>query len=226
VKFTKEGHVSIEVALLDKVNDTIFFEIGIEDTGIGIPAHDLNNIFDAFSQQSGHDSRTYGGTGLGLAICKRLMELMGGEIKVESKVGRGSRFILYFNNVPFVADTVSKKESFVWDVNVIEFAPAKILIVDDVEHNRFLVKAYLSRYGFELLEAENGQIAVEMTKKHHPDLVLMDIRMPVLDGFEATKILKANSATSSIPIVALTASTLQNEVDEIKHFLIFSCLNH
>jgi PAS domain S-box-containing protein len=217
VKFTKEGHVSIEVTLLNKVNDTIFFEIGIEDTGIGIPATDLVKIFDAFSQQSGHDSRTYGGTGLGLAICKRLMELMGGEIKVESKVGRGSRFILYFNNVPFVADTVSKKESFVWDVNVIEFAPAKILIVDDVEHNRFLVKAYLGRYGFELLEAENGQIAVEMTKKHKPNLVLMDIRMPVLDGFEATKILKANPATSSIPIVALTASTLQNEVDEIKH---------
>lgn len=221
VKFTKEGHVSIEVALLNKVNDTIFFEIGIEDTGIGIPAHDLNNIFDAFSQQSGHDSRTYGGTGLGLAICKRLMELMGGEIKVESKVGRGSRFILYFNNVPFVADTVSKKESFVWDVNVIEFAPAKILIVDDVEHNRFLVKAYLSRYGFELLEAENGQIAVEMAKKHQPNLVLMDIRMPVMDGFEATKILKSDPATSSIPIVALTASTLQNEVNEIKHVFDF-----
>jgi signal transduction histidine kinase len=72
VKFTQKGHVSIEVALLNKINDTVFFEIGIEDTGIGIPAHDLDRIFDAFSQQSGHDNRTYGGTGLGLAICKRL----------------------------------------------------------------------------------------------------------------------------------------------------------
>jgi PleD family two-component response regulator len=99
------------------------------------------------------------------------MELMGGEIKVESRVGRGSRFILYFNNIPFVADRVSKQESYVWDVGEMEFEPAKILIVDDVEHNRFLVKAYLSRYGFELLEAENGEIAVDMVKKHRPDIV-------------------------------------------------------
>lgn len=217
VKFTKEGHVSIEVTLLNKKNDTVFFEIGIEDTGIGIPAHDLERIFDAFSQQSGHDNRTYGGTGLGLAICKRLMELMGGEIKVESKVGRGSRFILYFNNIPFVADRVSKQESYVWDVSEMNFAPAKILIVDDVEHNRFLVKAYLSRYGFELLEAENGKIAIDMVRKLNPDLVLMDIRMPVMDGFEATKILKADPKTRSIPVIALTASTLQNEVDAIKY---------
>ncbi|MGF7138069.1 PAS domain S-box-containing protein [Roseimarinus sediminis] len=217
VKFTKEGHVSIEVTLLNKKYDTVFFEIGIEDTGIGIPAHDLGRIFDAFSQQSGHDNRTYGGTGLGLAICKRLMELMGGEIKVESKVGRGSRFILYFNNIPFVADRVSKQESYVWDVNEMNFAPAKILIVDDVEHNRFLVKAYLSRYSFELLEAENGKIAIDMVRKLNPDLVLMDVRMPVMDGFEATKILKSDPKTRSIPVIALTASTLQNEVDAIKY---------
>jgi PAS domain S-box-containing protein len=217
VKFTNEGHVSIEVNLLDKKGETIFFEIGIIDTGIGIPVHDLNRIFDSFSQQSGHDNRMYGGTGLGLSISKRLMELMGGEIVVESKVGRGSRFILYFKNIPYIIESIVHNKTFVWDRNELEFEPGKILIVDDIEHNRYLLKAYLSRYNFELLEAENGEKAIELSKKYCPDLIFMDIRMPVLDGFQATKILKANSETAKIPVIAVTASTLQNEVEQIKY---------
>ena len=215
VKFTHFGYVKLKVETIKNESGILDFELSVIDTGIGIPEKDHQRIFDSFIQQSGQDSRKYGGTGLGLTICLRLCELMHGQIKLESKPGLGSKFTVVFRNIK-QSDIHSENEGeYLWRGDKIIFKGSKILIVDDVTQNRNLVLTFLGKFELDLFEAENGEMAVEMAKACLPDLIPMDIRMPVLDGFEAAKILKNNKLTSHIPIIALTASTLQSEMDRI-----------
>ena len=218
VKFTHEGSIKIEFKFLDINDGLLSFEINVIDTGIGISESDYERIFESFSQKSGQDTRKYGGTGLGLAITKRLCELMNGKISLKSKKGNGSRFTISFDNIKFSEDLVNQNDYYLWNDDNIIFKGSKILIVDDVSYNRNLVVTYLENYNLELYEAENGEIAVEMASVYLPDLIFMDIRMPGIDGYLASEIIKNNQKTAAIPIVALTASTMQSEIDILKQY--------
>ncbi len=215
IKFTEKGSVSIIVKLIEDRGGIIDFEIDIVDTGIGIAKENRDLIFDSFSQLSGIDQKKYGGTGLGLAISKRLCELMGGEISLDSEIGKGSRFSIVFSDIKYSDVQIEQDSSFVWDENIIKFKGSKILIVDDIPHNRQLVHTFLERYNLDLIDAENGETSVEIAKNSKPDLIFMDIRMPGMNGYEATEIIKKIPETSHIPIVALTASTMKSEIARI-----------
>jgi signal transduction histidine kinase/PAS domain-containing protein len=212
VKFTKKGYVKVQIKVTSAKPGYIDFEMGVIDTGIGIEGETYDHLFDAFIQQSGQNSRKYGGTGLGLAITKRLVELLNGDIKVESKPGEGSSFTVSFKNVQTSQLTISKPGIFSWTNKKISFMGAKVLIVDDIQHNRSLVSAYLSNYNFTIFEAEDGEDAVNKALNYLPAIILMDIRMPQMDGYEATRLIKSNPLTGKIPVLALTASTMKDEV--------------
>ncbi len=215
VKFTAEGYVKIELKTVQFKNGTIDFVVSVSDTGIGVQEADKQRIFESFSQQSGQTSRHFEGTGLGLAISKKLCELMGGKIELESEVSEGSTFSLLFYDVKYSEEILEQENHYSWDDETIVFKSSKILVVDDISFNRDLIVSYLENYNFTLLEAENGEIGIAMAKKLMPDIILMDIRMPGINGYEATEILKKEKITSQIPIIALTASTMSNETEKI-----------
>jgi CheY-like chemotaxis protein len=183
----------------------------VQDTGIGIPKDQLDSIFWAFQQVSGQSTRKFGGTGLGLTISKRLTEMMGGTITVSSELGKGSMFRIVFPEVT-KTDAVPTKTSFAdLDGDFSQFAPATILAVDDVALNRSLIAGYLEGAGHKLIQASSGLEALELAEKHRPDVILMDMRMPDMDGYEATRELKANPVLRSIPVIAVTASSFREE---------------
>lgn len=223
VKFTEIGLIKVKLALIDINNDTVDFDISIIDTGIGIPSEDHIRIFDAFTQQTGHNSRKYGGTGLGLAISKRICDLMNGSLTMESKVGEGSIFKTRFKNYIYSNEKIVFQDYFSWNDSEIKFFGSKILVVDDITYNRDLIASFLDEFDLNLLEAENGKIGIDLAKAIMPDLILMDIRMPVMDGCEATKQLKSDNFTSSIPIIAFTASTMESDTSR-NNSLFDGCL--
>ena len=220
IKFTDEGHVKLSVRHLypeeyRRVLDLIFT---VEDTGIGIPEDQVDSIFAAFEQQKGQNHVQYGGTGLGLAITERLVEMMGGDIYATSVTGKGSTFHVTLKGVTVasLSDLEGQEESEI-EVDAVTFEHATILIADDVEINRKLIKGYLERYDFNFFEAANGEEALEFARQHHPDLILMDIKMPVMDGYEATMRIKEDDEIKNIPVVALTASVMKESEDEIRN---------
>ena len=142
-------------------------------------------------------------------ITKRLVEMMGGEISVSSEKGVGSTFHVRLNNLESAPLADQEVEGI--DVDAIEFADATILIADDVALNREVVKGYLASYPFAFQEAEDGQEALAAIRRDCPDLVLMDIKMPVLDGFRATQMIKADPSTNGVPVIALTAYAMQGD---------------
>ncbi len=219
VKFTEEGHIGIKVQHSENERDASCVDliIEVEDTGMGIPKEDQQLIFKEFTQREGQSTRRYGGTGLGLSISSSLVKLMQGEIQLESSEGKGSVFRIVLPSVAIgITDfSISSKGSF--NFRAIDFEPAKILIVDDVKPNRDLVREVFKDTQISILEAENGQQGVIMAREFFPDLVLMDIRMPVMDGHEATALLKHDERTRHIPVVALTASVLIRELEAIEH---------
>ncbi|MEA4888546.1 MAG: ATP-binding protein [Clostridiaceae bacterium] len=210
IKFTDHGHVAIQV---DRADDSagddsrINLVIRVSDTGIGIPESQNQAIFESFRQQTGQSNRKYGGTGLGLSITKRLVEMMHGEISVASIVGQGSTFTVNINHVDIAVAGALPPEQAAADLGSRRFDKATILVVDDVESNRLLIKELLTRKGLDVTTAENGYEAVMTAGEILPDLILMDIRMPIMDGYEAFTQLRTNEATSHIKIIALTASS-------------------
>ncbi|MFW6352130.1 MAG: histidine kinase N-terminal 7TM domain-containing protein [Bacteroidota bacterium] len=214
VKFTHDGFVKVSVNIVKKREKTIVFGIDVADSGIGIAKEDQQVIFDSFRQMHGQNNRKYEGTGLGLSISKRLCELMNGFLTVESKQGKGSVFSILFKNIAFSNHTVLKSEEYNWNPEQVVFKKAKILIVDDVAYNRQLVLTYLKKHNLLPLEAESGEKAIELVETHQPDLILMDIKMPGMNGYEATKIIKQQKEIKKIPIIALTASAMQNEKEK------------
>ncbi len=216
IKFTENGKVEVNVSTINNQNGHIDFEIAVTDTGIGIHEEDHQRIFESFTQQFGQDNKKYGGTGLGLTISKRLAELMNGEIKVESQPGSGSRFCVKFFDIKYSDEAIDHEGTFIWEKDIISFKGSKVLIVDDVPHNRSLVITYLKEYDLELYEAENGEMSVELTKIYQPDLIFMDIRMPGINGYQATDIIKQTNKHKDIPIIALTASTMQSELKKLR----------
>lgn len=218
LKFTDKGFVKIyfELISIDEEQNKMDFCIKVADSGIGIDSYNQEMIFDAFTQQSGQNTKKYGGTGLGLTISKRLANMMNGEIQLESKAGEGSTFTLILKNVKYIKDTLIKKETKDIQICDFDFEKAKILIVEDIQSNVDVLEGHLSRYKFEISVAENGVIGVLKAKQFKPDIIFMDMQMPVMDGYEATKLLKDDEETQHIKIIALTASVMNEKEKEIK----------
>ena len=217
VKFTDEGFIklSIEAFNIDEHHSKLDLEISVEDSGIGIPEGELEKIFNEFEQTDGQDNRKFGGTGLGLSISKRLCEIMGGKIEVRSKEGIGTSFIvsLYGIDISSIASENRIEEEYIQNAKNIVFQKAKILVVDDIEDNRELILKNFENTELEILTACDGLEAIEEFQKHKPNLILMDIRMPNMDGYQAASEIKK---LSNIPIIALTASVMQDADESSK----------
>ncbi|GEM_PF-2659170 len=217
VKFTETGSVTVSVHVRPAgvaVNSKDL-SITVSDTGIGIPKDQLESIFDPFRQQEGQSVKRFGGTGLGLSITKRLVEMMGGTVTVQSEPAKGSAFTVHLTDVlvgrPEESDIIARDT----DETAVNFNEATVLIVEDVETNRDVVKGFLEPCHVRILEAENGEEAIEQTKLLHPSLILMDLQMPVMNGYKATRLLKNDARYQNIPIVALTATAMKSDEDEI-----------
>lgn len=219
VKFTSEGNISIAVRMKEETEQKISLRFEITDSGKGIPEDQLESIFLAFEQGDKDTTRKFGGTGLGLAISQRLLELQNSGIQVKSKVDYGSTFSfeLDFKKLPKTKETKTKAPISATEPSSLK--GVKGLIVDDNELNRVIAKKFLEKWQIEAIMANNGQEAVDALEKKPFDFVLMDLHMPVMDGWQATKAIRAskNSPNTKIPIIALTASVLHElDADELK----------
>lgn len=212
VKFTDSGFITLKATIETQKNNQFDLIISVQDSGIGISTSDQQSIFESFNQREGQSVRKYGGTGLGLTISKRLTELMNGELSVNSVTGEGSCFSLKLKAIEqATADDNTLNNSEITDIKRIDFLGATILIADDVEDNRQLLKEIFSSLSIQLLIAKNGKEAIEKTNENNVDLILMDIRMPEMDGYEAAKIIKESQST--VPIIALTASVMRDDYE-------------
>ncbi len=218
VKFTESGQIILSARKSDINADGSKIEliISVTDSGIGIPADALEKIFGRFSQQDGQTNRKYGGTGLGLAITKRLVEMMNGEISVQSIVDKGSIFEIRLKTVDVasIVPTTGMDMALI-DPNQISFEKASVLVVDDVPSNRKMLYEWLTLAGLNVFEAGDGQESIRVATDHHPDVVLMDLKMPGMDGIEATRIIKQNAHTREIKIIALTASATHDSQEKL-----------
>ncbi|MGM0433338.1 MAG: ATP-binding protein [Pseudomonadota bacterium] len=212
IKFTDHGEVRVRVAWKDSEAPELCIEV--VDTGIGIPEEQQERIFEAFEQQVGQSSRRYGGTGLGLAISRKLVEMMNGELSVRSQPGEGTTFCVHLRDVETALAAPDVNDETV--AVRYRFSCSRVLIVDDNPVNRQLVRDVLEPEGLAVEEAENGVQALEKARASRPDLVLMDIRMPEMDGFAALRAFGDDRRLSDIPIVALTASVMTSEAARIR----------
>jgi PAS domain S-box-containing protein len=200
VKFTQQGSISVGVKLISENEQNVSVQFVVKDTGIGIASAKRETIFDDFEQASTGTSRVYGGTGLGLAIVKKLVEAQDGTIILESEIGKGSVFVFTLtfektvNEPPF--DEILELDE--------ENKNIKVLVVEDILLNQLLMKTLLDDFGFERDIASNGRIAIEKMETKTFDVVLMDLQMPEMNGFEATEYIR-NTMNSKVPIIALTA---------------------
>jgi PAS domain S-box-containing protein len=208
VKFTTEGSITVSVRLAEEDDENVKILFSIRDTGIGISKDKISNIFDDFQQATSGTTRLYGGTGLGLAIVKRLIEPQGGRIHVESSPNEGSDFSFI---LPFKKTHLELDYEDVRDVVDLQNANIKVLVVEDIEINQLLMKTLLDDYGFDRDIASNGKIAIEKLQSKSYDIVLMDLQMPIMNGFEATDYIR-NKLNSKIPIIALTADVTTVDV--------------
>ena len=212
VKFTSKGKITVSVHLLYEDLEKVIIEFAVTDTGIGIPEDRLGKIFENFQQASSHTSRLYGGTGLGLAIVKQLIEPQGGTIRVKSEVGQGSTFSFTLSFLKTTAEAELENEITELDT---EIKNIKVLVVEDIPLNQLLMKTLLDDFGFERDIAENGKVAIEKLKEKDYDVVLMDLQMPIMNGFEATEYIR-KTMNSKIPIIALTADVTTVDLAKCK----------
>lgn len=218
VKFTKQGTITMNVRKLNESAQKVEIEFTVTDTGIGIPQNRLTEIFNSFEQAARETSRFYGGSGLGLAIVKQLVELQGGTIIATSTQGKGSTFgfTLSFDKTNSKPETKHQTLSTtVTNTDIIEIEPQKIkvLVAEDVALNQLLIKIVLSNFGFDFDIVANGKVAIEHLQKNKYDIILMDLQMPEMNGFEAThhirQVLKLH-----LPIIALTADVTPVDVEK------------
>lgn len=220
LKFTQKGSIHVVIREVEHSKKSSRIEFLVKDTGIGIPKDKHVVIFDSFTQASPDTTRHFGGTGLGLAICKKLVELQGGQINVESEPGKGStfRFVLSFG-IPEKSDIVRKSEG---SESYSGLEGKKVLVAEDNKINFFVVNKFLIGWGVNVTQAENGKIALDLLEKENFDLVLMDLHMPVMDGIEATRVIRKseNPRINSVPVVALTAAIMSESHDKIEDLSI------
>ncbi len=212
VKFTSKGKITTSVHLLHEDENKVIIEFAVTDTGIGIPQDKIGKIFENFQQASSGTSRLYGGTGLGLAIVKQLVEPQGGSVRVKSTVNEGSTFSFTLSFQKTNADAELENEIIELDTAIKNI---KVLVVEDIALNQLLMKTLLDEFGFDRDIAENGKIAIEKLKKKDYDVILMDLQMPEMNGFEATEYIR-KTMNSNIPIIALTADVTTVDLAKCK----------
>ena len=214
VKFTRAGSIAVKVCAEAATRDGQRMDLilAVSDTGVGISKLQQKRIFKAFHQVSSTDESGLSGTGLGLSISKRLAKLMDGEITVSSTPGKGSTFTVTLQNVEAALEEVSPHSAVLENEQDLDLIRAsRILVVDDNEVNRRLISEIFDGSHHEILLAEDGEQAIEIAHREKPDLVLMDIRMPRLDGRKALQILRSDAELPELPVVAVTASSLLNK---------------
>ncbi len=209
IKFTPAGSIKVQCTLVKQSRGHQLVRFDIMDTGIGIPTDKLLTIFESFSQADASVTRKYGGTGLGLTIVKQLAELQNGKVEVTSQLNKGTTFTVI---IPYALGKVEQTEKHLQanrqhrDIHH-NLKNLKILLAEDNDINQLYATSILKMWGCETTVAENGYVALEQVRNNHYDLVLMDIQMPVMDGYEATKAIRmAGAPKNTIPIIALTAN--------------------
>lgn len=222
IKFTEKGYVEIKASVLKDADKEISLEFRVSDTGIGIESDKLTAIFESFTQASSETTRKYGGTGLGLTITKRLIELQGGTIQVNSRLGMGSEFIFNLTFGTAVRQS-SRSLSSVAENYPHDLKGLKVLLVEDNKMNQIVAYKFLKRWGMETDIAADGMEAIDKLKKNWYQLILMDLQMPHLDGYATTRFIRNNMQEhlKHIPILALTASALMN----VKHNVLEAGMN-
>lgn len=231
VKFTESGFINVQIKKVRENADLVFLEISVEDSGIGIPEDKIEVIFETFTRVFDAKQKTFGGTGLGLAITKQLVQLHGGNIKVKSELGEGSIFIC---EIPFkkvkakteevVAETLVEAESYSLNIG----RDVHILLVEDHKLNQIVARKTLEKEfpNIVVTIADNGQIAIDKLKEKDFDLILMDIQMPIMDGYEATKYIREEmpSDKAKITIFAMTAHAHMAQDEKYKEYGMDDCV--
>ncbi|MDP1843998.1 MAG: ATP-binding protein [Sediminibacterium sp.] len=212
VKFTNTGKIRVSVKLVTEDETSVQIEFAVSDDGIGIPKDKIANIFENFNQATTGTSRIYGGTGLGLAIVKQLVQGQGGTYKVESEEGIGSTFSFC---IKFSKTTALVESELEIIKPYIEVKNIHILVVEDILLNQLLMKTLLDDFGFECDIASNGKIAIDKMQEKNYDIVLMDLQMPIMNGFETTEFIR-KKMNSLIPIIALTADVTTVDLAKCK----------
>ncbi len=214
VKFTHKGKIKLTIKLLNEDKENLTIEFEVSDSGIGIADNKLNSIFNLFEQAEINTSNSYGGTGLGLSIVKQLVEAQGGSVSVKSKLGEGSAFSFI---LPFIKANLKLEEEIIRVNPVLEIKNLRVLVAEDVALNQLLIKMILNDFGFEHEIVGNGKLAIEKMQTNTYDIILMDLQMPEMNGFEATEYIR-KTLKSHIPIIALTADVTTADVTKCKEF--------
>jgi signal transduction histidine kinase/FixJ family two-component response regulator len=208
IKFTQEGKVDITCRVILNTPGRQKVQVNITDTGIGMEEEFAKKLFEKFTQEDNSIMRKYGGTGLGMSICKALIDLMDGQITVTSKKGGGTTVSFIIEMDKGRTGDLPQKEIEQTDTNIL--SGKKILVADDNEMNRLVVSTMLQYHGVEITEAVNGVEALEKLNEKNYDIVLMDVQMPVMDGFKATKLIRKTISTE-LPVIALTAYAIKGD---------------
>ena len=217
IKFTDSGYIRLSVRKKYTEEDRSRLDLifSVKDTGIGIPEDQRVQIFEAFRQHE-EAAPKYGGTGLGLSITRRLVDLMDGEMLVGGEVGKGSTFQIRLRSVAVASVVEQTGAEDAHNLGSVTFEMPSVLVVDDVMTNRYLVRGYLEPCRIKVMEAVNGRGAVDLTRQYQPDLILMDMKMPEMDGYEATRIIKGDDDLKATPIVGLTAYAMKEDEERIR----------
>jgi CheY-like chemotaxis protein/anti-sigma regulatory factor (Ser/Thr protein kinase) len=217
IKYTEKGGVIVQICCVPSALDGhCDLKIVVTDTGTGIAPHQLGLIFDPFEQGDNPDGKSREGTGLGLSISRRLATLMGGELGADSRLGEGSRFTMHMPQRALHLSPVSQQPTSDARVDFDRLPPLDVLLVDDVAWNRALGVAYLRGSHHQVREARDGVEALEKIKDKLPDVVLMDLRMPRMSGEQALMQIKSDPATAHLPVIAVTASSMQHEEGAVR----------
>ena len=206
-KFTKDGFIYVKLKEIQTGDKFHRIRFEVEDTGIGIAQDKIELIFEEFKQASSQIKESYGGTGLGLAITKKLINLLGGEIQVVSEIGKGTKMSF---EVDFENSNKSILSNKKYEISAVEFSVKNdpVLVVEDNKLNQKYISSLLKKWNLKYLIADNGEIAVQLCKEYRFSIIFMDLQMPILNGFEATKMIRSESLNKDSCIIALTASTL------------------
>ncbi len=208
VKFTKAGFIKIDLIASNSNNykELIDLKIVIEDSGIGIKEELLNGVFNVFNIHSGSNIKKYEGTGLGLAITKQLVEKLKGKISITGKAGTGTKAEVVFPLIGFEGQPEEPISPEIENIQITKIKNSIVLVADDVEHNRDLIKEFLANMNIGLLESESGEETLEIIKQIKPDVILLDLIMPDIDGIETARRIKQEANLADIPLIAFTAS--------------------
>ncbi|MCL2663847.1 MAG: ATP-binding protein [Oscillospiraceae bacterium] len=229
VKFTNKGMIKVLADIKAKTNDSLTMYFEVKDSGIGMTPEQIRRVFDPFTQAESGTTRKYGGTGLGLSITKKLIELMGGKLLVESTPGVGSRFSFYLTFKTTAPDSKAVSPAAAFSVSEKPVFEGEILLCEDNVLNQQVISEHLARVGLKTVIAANGQIGIDMVKRRIKsgakqfDLIFMDMHMPVMDGLEASEII--NELNVGIPIVAVTANVMAGDREVYRQYGLHECVS-